>query len=518
MKTDKSLRIYRALLIISSILFGIGLIFTIIFIAVPRLFGDASVPVNIVSLFLLVVFSFGVVFSIISAVQEKEFIKQLRLQNTYVLGHDMIFYDLAAFKITANKLNRSPYFASKKHYLIAFTTASQDTSVNTFKNADMTTLNYEVAKYLDNYFKHAKGSKFSKFNIYGFNRGVFLIYSFADTVEQVREIVNDIVNAVYSIVTEKELKIWAQPFFGVREFEEGDNLTSAIEDAMIARDTGEANFESYTIFNKRMEDDESLTLLKEIQKAIDNKEFIPYYQPKYSLKEKKFVGCELLARWKSPTRGILSPGMFIDKAEQYGLLSTIDLIIFEKGLADISSSIKKGRRVIPFSSNFSLYEFFSHSFLDTIINLLDKYQVPANLVEIEITETTSQVNQFMSVSVIKKLKDKGIRVLMDDYGIGYSQISNLKNIPFDAIKIDKSFCDEMLEDEKARSIIKFLTELGHINGLEVITEGVEKKEQVDMLRKMHVDTIQGFYYSKALPYNEFEEFLKKNPFEEGGKD
>ena len=173
--------------------------------------------------------------------------------------------------------------------------------------------------------------------------------------------------------------------------------------------------------------------------------------------------------------------------------------------------------MIPISANFSLYEFFSHSFLDTIMDLLAKYQVPATLVEIEITESTSQVNQFLSISVIKKLKDKGIRVLMDDYGVGYSQIDNFKNIPFDGIKIDKSYTDELLTDEKVRSIIKFLVELGHVNDLEVIVEGVEKKEQVDLLRKMHVDTIQGFYYSKPLPLNEFETLLKENKFEGGGK-
>ena len=138
--------------------------------------------------------------------------------------------------------------------------------------------------------------------------------------------------------------------------------------------------------------------------------------------------------------------------------------------------------------------------------------------EIEITETTSQVNQFLSVSVIKKLKDYGIRVLMDDYGVGYSQIQNLKNIPFDAIKIDKSFADVMLTDEKTNSIMKFLVELGHVNDLEVIVEGVEKQEQIDALAKMDVDTIQGYYYSKPLAFKDYEEFLRNNPFENGGNE
>ena len=286
----------------------------------------------------------------------------------------------------------------------------------------------------------------------------------------------------------------------------------------MARNAGEANFESYTIFNKKVQSDDSSIYIKELEYALKNDEFVPYYQPKFNLKRKEFVGCEVLARWNSPNRGLLSPAIFIDKAEQFGLLSAIDLKIFEKALADIRDTLKRGRRAIPVSCNFSLYEFFSHTFLDTITNLLQEYQVPPSLVEIEITETTSQVNQFLSVSVIKKLKDYGIRVLMDDYGVGYSQIQNLKNIPFDAIKIDKSFADVMLTDEKTNSIMKFLVELGHVNDLEVIVEGVEKQEQIDALAKMDVDTIQGYYYSKPLAFKDYEEFLRNNPFENGGNE
>ncbi len=404
-----------------------------------------------------------------------------------------------------------------KHFVIAFTVASLDTSYGSYRNEDMNTLNYETANAITRLFDDNKGKFSHNHHVFGFNRGVFFIYSFVESEDTVHEIINILMADVFKIVSDNNLKIWAQPFFGVREIEDGDSLTVAIEDALIARNTSEVNFESYTKFVKKQTNAESQQFLSEIETALNNGEFVPYYQPKFNVKKKEFVGCEVLARWDSPTRGLLSPGAFIDKAEQIGLLSAIDIYIFEKALADISDSIRRGRRVIPISTNFSLYEFFSHTFLDTILNLLDKYKVPPELVEVEITETTSQVNQFLSISVIKKLKDKGIRVLMDDYGVGYSQIENLKNIPFDAIKIDKSFTDEMLTDEKTRTIIKFLIDLGHVNGLEVIIEGVEKKEQVDILKKMHIDTIQGFYYSKALSFKEYNEFLKDNAFEEKKK-
>ena len=166
----------------------------------------------------------------------------------------------------------------------------------------------------------------------------------------------------------------------------------------------------------------------------------------------------------------------------------------------LGDNIKRGRRAIPISVNFSLYEFFSKNFLDLIVNTLKINQVPPTLVEIEITETTSQVNKFLSLSVIKKLKDMGIRVLMDDFGIGYSQINSLQEIPFDAIKIDKSFTDHILDEEKTRSIVKLLIELGHLNDMEVIVEGVESKEQVDLLNKLHADTIIVSYLLFRIHY------------------
>ena len=204
------------------------------------------------------------------------------------------------------------------------------------------------------------------------------------------------------------------------------------------------------------------------------------------------------------------PNKFIAEAERAGLLSAIDTRIFEVAVKDLSDNIKRGRPVLPVSVNFSLYEFFSRNFLNFIVDTLKKYQVPPQLLEIEITETTSQVNKFLSLSVIKKLKEFGIRVLMDDFGQGYSQIQNLRQIPFDAIKIDKSFTDKVATDEKTRSIFKYLVELGKANDLEVIVEGAETKEQVDILRKMKVDTIQGFYFSRPLDVDTYNELLKEN--------
>ena len=517
MRNIKPLTLYIIYLISSVISFIAYLVVHLLATFKEGIFGAANTPILIATLILSIVAGFGVIFASISVVNQVRFLKRLKIQNMYSFGQPSTFYDLAAFKNRVFKLNRLGFYSKRKQCIIAFTAASLDVSENKYRNEDVTKLNYALSEYIGTFFETHKGYSSKRYNVFCFDRGVFLVYSFNDNEEFINTFITAMTNRVFSIIEENELKVWAQPFFGVRVTNPDDNITKAIEDALVARNNGEANFESYTVFNKEISEQEGTVRLNEIREAIINDEFVPFYQPKYNLKKKEFVSCEVLARWQSPTKGLLAPNAFIHKAEQYGLLSKIDLLVFEKSLRDLSNSIKRGRRVIPISANFSLYEFFSHSFLDTIMDLLAKYQVPATLVEIEITESTSQVNQFLSISVIKKLKDKGIRVLMDDYGVGYSQIDNFKNIPFDGIKIDKSYTDELLTDEKVRSIIKFLVELGHVNDLEVIVEGVEKKEQVDLLRKMHVDTIQGFYYSKPLPLNEFETLLKENKFEGGGK-
>ena len=517
MRASRTSITYRIMMIFSFVLFIIFFIYHIISTFMPELFGMFRVPVYIVSLILSVVFLIGTIFSFKSLQDNKLFFNQLKIKNKYIFGHETGFYDLSALEKRCELTLRMRKMSKKKQFIITFTVSSIKIAQNPFHNDQIMRLNYLVAKYLNDIFYEGKIELNHKNTIFGFDHGVFILYCFIDDENIILNIVDLIMNKIYQITEENKLKIWSQPFFGVKKIDVNDTFTQAVEDALLARNASENNFESYTYFDNKLAVIDANDNQDDIQKALENDEFIPYYQLKYSVKEKRFISAEALARWNHPTRGILSPSSFIEKAEKAGLLSTIDLIIFEKALKDLSDAHKKGRRLLPVSCNFSLYEFFSHNFLTTIVNLLKKYQVPPQLVEIEVTETTSQVNKFLSISVIKKLKDLGIRVLMDDFGVGYSGIENLKNIPFDAIKIDKSFSDEILNDEKTRSIVQFLINLGHLNDIEVIIEGVESKEQYEVLKKMKIDTIQGFYFAKPLSYSDMENYLKNNEFERSKK-
>ena len=457
--------------------------------------------------FVVAIYSFGVI------LQNRRFTAQIALENSYTLGHDTPFYNIDAFKSRVVQLTKKRSLKKLRQFMIAFTCTSAKVTNNAAHNEMITSLNYAAALYLADLFDNGHGSLSTKQAVYGFNRGIFLVYIFTNEERMVPELIGSITASIYRIVKEKSLKVWVQPFFGIKEVAEDENIVSVIEDSFIARNVSENNYETYTFFNPNFKVSTTSDDINDIEEALRNEEFVAYYQPKFSLKENRFVSVEALARWNSPKYGFLTPGMFIDKAEAAGMISLIDNYIFERVLKDISTQLRKGRRVLPVSVNFSIYEFYSQGFINNLMGLLNKYNVPPKLIEVEITETTSQANQFISISIIKKLKEIGIRVLMDDFGIGYSGIDNLRKIPFDAIKIDKSFADSVLDDEKTRSIVKMMVELGHVNGLEVIIEGVDNQKQVELLRRMKIDTIQGFYYSKALSLENLDEFLKENNYE-----
>ena len=514
---NKALILYRILMWSSLALVLLSLSFIIVVLSFPQIFQQYQILLVAICLTLMLSFSVTTGLSFNGLMEQKIFINQLETENTYTLGEATQFYNLEAFKSRVNKyFHRRPYI-NKNRYIIAFTPTALDISSNRNRDKILTSINLQLAKFFDKVFVQDKSSEFNKRNaVYAFSRGIFFFFIFAEDDSSIHRLITLISNECFRMVNEDKVKIWVQPFFGIKQIDEDSSVASSIEDVMIARDRSEKNYESFTYFKKSFREGEE-TASNEIAAALDNDEFVPYYQPKYSLNERAFVSVEALARWNSPVHGLVGPAKFINDAERAGLLNAIDIRIFELAVRDISENLRRGRRVLPVSVNFSLYEFFSRNFLNMIIDTLKKYQVPNHLVQIEITETTSQVNKFLSLSVIKKLKDHGIRVLMDDFGIGYSQIENLRQIPFDAIKIDKSFTDRLANDEKTRSITKFLVELGHANDMEVIVEGAETKEEIEILKKLKVDTVQGFYYSRPLSFEKYNELLKSNAFEKGVK-
>ncbi len=504
-----------SLMLLFAIVNTVLLVITLAAVILILIFSESigTVGSYLVVILMVIAIGFGIAVTLLVKhyLDNKKFNEQIRIENSYTLGAESLFYNLDAFKTEVTKLNKRRYYKNRQQFLVSFSPTGSNVVGGTNRGRLLQSLNQSLAKFIDKMF-FDKSTEFQKKNyVYCFDRNAFLFYCYVNDENEIHSLIGYLSNECFRLVNEEKVKIWVQPFFGICKVEEDSSLTANIENALIAKTQSEKNIESYSYFKPAFMSNDT-AVADDILKGIENGEFIPYYQAKFSLREKRFVSSEVLARWKTPD-GIIGPSKFIERAERSGLLNVIDMSIFESAMKDLGDNIKRGRRVMPVSVNFSLYEFFSKNFLNHIVDTLQKFQVPPTMLEIEITETTSQVNKFLSLSVIKKLKDIGVRILMDDFGIGFSQIENLRQIPFDAVKIDKSFTDKIVGDEKSRTIVKFLIELIHSNDMEAIIEGVETKEQVDLLRKMKADTIQGFYYSRPIPFDSFNELLKANNFE-----
>ena len=515
-KQKEPLLLLQIYVIVSLIILIGFLASTLVAVIAPNLFGSYGLYVAILfTLFTIVAsFIFGLLLRYYNG--RKKFLNSLRDENEYTLGTRTTFYNLEAFKEKVRTMEGKRSLKNKKRFILAFSPTATSVVGVSNRNGVLQQLNRTIAAYINQNMYNKDNTKISKKNcVFAFDRNAFLFYLFIDDENQIHTLITYLSNECFRLVNEEKYKIWVQPFSGICRVDDSISLTGSVERALIAKTQSEQNIESFSYFKEGFMSKDTV-IADDILRGIENKEFVPFYQPKFSLKERKFISAEALARWKT-NEGILAPVKFIDRAGRAGLLNRIDMAIFEASIKDVGDQLKRGRRVIPVSVNFSLYEFFSNNFVMKIRDVLQQNQVPPTLLEIEITETTSQVNKFLSLQVIKKLKDMGVRILMDDFGTGFSQIENLRQIPFDAIKIDKSFTDRIIADEKIRSIVNFLIQLIHDNDMEAIVEGVETAEQVELLRKMKVDTIQGFYYSRPLPINEYQLLLKDNKFEKKEK-
>ena len=505
---NKANKNYFILFVTSASLFGIVVLLLLIFSIAKVFEGNAFLEAIFVVLALILAAFFAI--SLFVFLNHQTVLKALEIENEAVLGKKSFFNNAHIFQRKA--ITAFNYRRNQKQHIIAFSFSNLIVSQNVNRNAEIFKLNSHIVDYLEGDFLKAMGTNTYGF-IFGYSRGNFLIYTFKQNEQTIQKIADIISKELYKFADAECPHVWVQPFFGVTVVNPEELVTTQIENATIARDYSERNFETITYYQSAFRRTVSSNDIDELQDALNNNEFVVYYQPKFDLNKQEFISSEALIRWKSEKYGLLSPTKFLGKAEAAGLTHEIDTFVLRKVCESLNDLRRRGKRLLPVSVNFSLYEFYSANFLDTIMDILKEYNIPTHLIEIEITEATSQANSFLSVSIIKKLKDLGIRVLMDDFGVGFSNVGNLRKIPFDAIKIDKSFIDNIVVDVKSREIVRFLINLAKTNEMEVIAEGVDNKEQLAILKNCHCDTIQGFYYSQALSKQDYEKFLINNPFE-----
>lgn len=246
----------------------------------------------------------------------------------------------------------------------------------------------------------------------------------------------------------------------------------------------------------------------QMKKALKNKEFVVYYQPKYNVMTKELVGAEALVRWRKQDGSMVMPGRFIPLAEKNGFINKLDRYIFAAVCGKQSEWRSTGHKVVPVSVNLSRRHLYNNEFMDEYYNILQESGVPAEYVQLELTESAIFENQEALCQIIDKLHTMGFRILMDDFGTGYSSLMMLKSVPIDVLKLDKSFVDDF-DDNKGEKIITSVIQLAQSLHIEVTAEGVETEAQYHFLKELGCNMVQGYYFAKPMPEEEFEKLLVK---------
>lgn len=268
---------------------------------------------------------------------------------------------------------------------------------------------------------------------------------------------------------------------------------------------------SFAFYNDEMH--KKILKEKEIENtmidALNKGEFIVYFQPKYSLLDYQIIGAEALVRWDNPKKGLIPPIEFIPVFERNGFIVNIDFYVFEEVCKKIREWMDEGQKVVPISVNLSRMHFVNSNFVEKFRLIVDKYRIPTNFIELELTETAVLDNIDGLIDTMNNLKENGFVISMDDFGTGYSSLNLLKELPVDILKLDRAFFTEKDESNNEKIVISNVIRMAKELKMKVISEGVETISQLDFLKQIGCDMVQGYLFSKPMPVKDFEKIVFK---------
>lgn len=300
---------------------------------------------------------------------------------------------------------------------------------------------------------------------------------------------------------------------GIATFpEDGRDAQTLMKNADIAmyraKNKGKDNYQFYAS-EMNVHTVERLAFEVRLRRALERREFVVYYQPKISVITGQIVGAEALVRWNHPERGILLPGEFIALAEEAGLIGRIGMLVLDIACRDILAFRAADSGFGRVAINLSGAQFNDVNLLSDVTGVVDFWRVDPGNIEFEITESMVMHNREQAIVHMDALKALGFTLSIDDFGTGYSSLAYLKRFPVDSVKIDRSFINDIPDDPNDTAIVRAIVAMAHTLGLKVIAEGVETAVQLQTLVESHCDVYQGFYFSKAVPENEFLQLLEE---------
>ncbi len=246
-------------------------------------------------------------------------------------------------------------------------------------------------------------------------------------------------------------------------------------------------------------------IVNHIDRAVQDGYIKVYYQPVVWADSKELCGFEALARWLDPTYGFLSPGIFIPVLEEYRQIHKLDACIFEQVCRDMREAMDNDYPVLPVSLNFSRLDFELMDAVGLLEDLIEKYDIPKDYLHVEITESALTENMGVLEEAMKRIKEDGFAMWLDDFGAGYSSFNVLKDFDFDVLKIDMTFLKGFEKNKKSPIILNTIIKLAESIGMLSLTEGVETEEAAEFLRDAGCGRLQGYLYGKPMPLNEIRE-------------
>jgi len=338
-----------------------------------------------------------------------------------------------------------------------------------------------------------------------------LLVSYTDK-EQLLARISDLDNLLNTVLPDMSFSFSV----GVYEVQAGEkDLEQIYNNAILACDMISEDAEEQVAFfdiemnkiklwERKVEDD--------MYKALERREFKVYLQPKFSAKGEELAGAEALVRWIHPTEGLIPPNKFIPIFEKNGFILQLDDYMLREIARQQAQWILEGRKIVPISVNVSRAHFTREDLAEHICSIVDRFQVPHNMIELELTESAFFDDKYVLLKTVKRLKKAGFIVSMDDFGAGYSSLNSLKELNIDVLKIDADFFRGADVEERGMLIVSEVIDLAKKLNMKIVAEGIESREQVDFLAEQECDLIQGYFFAKPMPIDEFIE--KYNLFKE----
>ncbi|PBH18720.1 EAL domain-containing protein [Clostridioides difficile] len=458
---------------------------------------------NLIVNFMIKLYFYIVIFMILWKLSNAKLIEQLK---------KLAYYDSLSGIKNKEKFRKDSMYILKNYYQDNFYLVQLD--VNKFK-------------YINEMFGYAEGNKIlihisqvlnnntNKYEICArMDNDHFILLIACNTEDELLNRLSKINKEICNLNTTNSSKYKIVMSSGIYKITKKDDIKKIdllIDRANIAAKSKKEKYEhSYSFFNedtrnrlykeKRLEDN--------MNKALEKGEFIVYYQPKYSLDDvNEIEGAEALIRWNSPEFGFISPIDFVPLFEKNGFIVNIDMFVFEEVCKTLNKWINKGYTPVPISVNMSRVHLYRDNFIENITDLISKYNISPEFIELELTESVVFDNLNILIDIMKKIKEIGFLISMDDFGSGYSSLNLLKDLSFDILKLDRGFLIETTDTKRGKIIISKIVEMAKAIDIKVICEGVETYEQVEFLKEIGCDKVQGYLFAKPMVLDEFEKHL-----------